>query len=350
MQTPLTDAAIEGILGRLPHVHVGVVGDLFLDRYLDLDDSLTETSIETGLPAFQVTRTRASPGAAGTVLNNLVALGVGRVSILSVIGDDGEGFELRRELERRQIDLRFLLTSPECVTPTYVKPMVHAASSAARELSRLDLKNRSPLPLQLQEQVLCRLALLQDEAHALVVCDQVREPECGVITQSVRERLAELGESHPDKLLLADSRSRIGLFRNVWLKPNQTECRAAVPEALAQCAELSDCVRELAARAGRPVLCTRGERGILAFEPRTGQFVEAPGFPVQAPIDPVGAGDSVNAGVACAIAAGASLAHAAAFGNLVASITIQQLGTTGTASPAQVWERWRQIKSSLDNR
>ena len=68
-----------------------------------------------------------------------------------------------------------------------------------------------------------------------------------------------------------------------------------------------------------------------------------PAYTVTGPIDVVGAGDSVSAGIACAVAAGAPLPAAAAFGNLVASITIQQIGTTGTATPEQVLERWRQV-------
>jgi sugar/nucleoside kinase (ribokinase family) len=70
-----------------------------------------------------------------------------------------------------------------------------------------------------------------------------------------------------------------------------------------------------------------------------------PAYPVRGPIDPVGAGDSASAGIACASAAGLPPAAAAAFGNLVASVTIQQLGTTGTASPAQLRERWREARA-----
>jgi sugar/nucleoside kinase (ribokinase family) len=68
-----------------------------------------------------------------------------------------------------------------------------------------------------------------------------------------------------------------------------------------------------------------------------------PAYAVRGPIDIVGAGDSTSAAIACAVAAGAGLEEAAAFGNLVASVTIQQLGTTGTASPEQVRERWREV-------
>jgi sugar/nucleoside kinase (ribokinase family) len=64
---------------------------------------------------------------------------------------------------------------------------------------------------------------------------------------------------------------------------------------------------------------------------------------VAVPIDVVGAGDSTSAAIACAVAAGATPEAAAAFGNLVASITITQIGTTGTASPKQVRRRWGEV-------
>src|SRR5947208_9637544 len=96
----LSEARIEQILAHIPRLTIGVLGDLFLDRYLDLDATLTESSVETGLDAYQVVRVRSYPGAAGTVINNLVALGVGRVCPISIIGDDGEGYELRQALAR----------------------------------------------------------------------------------------------------------------------------------------------------------------------------------------------------------------------------------------------------------
>ncbi len=94
----LDAALIDRILKRFPALKIGVLGDLFLDRYLDIDAALTEPSIETGLDAYQVTRVRSYPGAAGTVISNLAALGVGKIYPISVIGDDGEGYELRQAL------------------------------------------------------------------------------------------------------------------------------------------------------------------------------------------------------------------------------------------------------------
>ena len=61
LDDPLTEDVIERILRRLPGLAVGVLGDLFLDRYLDVDAALTEPSLETGLDAYQVTRVRSYP-------------------------------------------------------------------------------------------------------------------------------------------------------------------------------------------------------------------------------------------------------------------------------------------------
>src|SRR5260370_10229531 len=95
----LSEARLDQILDLAPSLILGVLGDLFLDRYLDIDAALTEPSIETGLDAYQVVRVRNYPGAAGTVINNLAALGVGRICAVSLIGDDGEGDDLRRALD-----------------------------------------------------------------------------------------------------------------------------------------------------------------------------------------------------------------------------------------------------------
>jgi bifunctional ADP-heptose synthase (sugar kinase/adenylyltransferase) len=326
---------VEKILARIPTLTIGVLGDLFLDRYLDLDAALTEPSLETGLDAYQVVRVRAYPGAAGTVINNLAALGVGSIRPLAVIGDDGEGYELRQALAQLSaVDAAGVFTWPGRRTPTYTKPMLCEAGKAARELNRLDIHNRSLLPAEAEERVLERLTHDWPVLDGLVVLDQVSQPDCGVVTGRVRRALAGLTSGRP---VLADSRERIGLFEGVCLKPNVREAERATGLPAEQAAA------ELARRCGRAVFCTRGERGILLLE--GGSHTEVPAYPVAGPTDPVGAGDSTSAGIICALASGATPAQAAAFGNLVASITVQQLGTTGTATPAQVRARILELES-----
>jgi bifunctional ADP-heptose synthase (sugar kinase/adenylyltransferase) len=345
----LIDPLVEQVLERVPRLSIGVLGDLFLDRYLDIDAALTEPSLETGLDAYQVVRVRPSPGAAGTVINNLVALGVREVRAVAVIGDDGEGYELLQALRRLGVvDTAGVLVSADRRTPTYTKPMLQEAGRPARELNRLDIKNRTLLPRHMEAEMLGKLDEEWPGMDALIVVDQVSEAECGIVTTRIRHHLAELGDGDPRKPILADSRERVGLFRSVCLKPNITECRRAVYGSEPWPTDDRQPVAELARRSGRPVFCTVGSQGILLADPQPSEasVTHVPAFPVNGPIDTVGAGDSTSAAIACAVAAGATLAEAAAFGNLVASITIQQIGTTGTATPAQVRQRWCEVSDA----
>jgi len=339
----LTDRSLDHILGRLPTLRVGVLGDLFLDRYLDIDAALTEPSIETGLDAYQVVRVRCHPGAAGTVINNLAALGFQRIHAVSGIGEDGEGFELRRALnDLGVVDKHQVFLDCTRRTPTYTKPMLYSAGQPPRELNRLDIKNHTPLSADMEAQVIDALNELWPQLDALLVLDQT---DHGVLTDRVVRRLADLGEADPERLILADSRSRIARFRSVWLKPNQSECMRGIRAVQAGVESVEACAADLARWTGRPVFCTCGDRGIHVVDPRPGreQTAQVQAYPVTGPIDIVGAGDSTSAALACAVAAGASLEGAAAFANLVASITIQQIGITGTASPLQIRQRWQQV-------
>lgn len=339
---------LEEILSRLPGLTIGVLGDLFLDRYLEIDAAFTEPSLETGLPAYQVTRVRAQPGAAGTVINNLAALGVGDIRVYSMRGDDGEGYELQQALARLSAVRKdgIHLTS-ERRTPTYTKPLLHEQNQWPRELNRFDIKNRQPLPAAIEDAILASLEAELPDLNALLVVDQVSEENCGVITERVRKQLERIGRERPELFILADSRERIALFRQISIKPNQCE----ILKAFAATAEpflgltpsasacLEEMISSLAQRNRRDVFCTHGEKGIL-LALADGQRQHIPALAVTGPIDPVGAGDATSAAIACAKAAGARAEEAAAFGCLVASITIQQIGTTGTATPEQVRQRW----------
>ncbi len=326
------------VLNRIPSLRVAVVGDFFLDKYLVIDPALAEVSLETGKTAHQVVGVRSSPGAAGTVMNNLSALGVGRLEAVGVIGQDGEGYELRRGLEQARVGMDGLVGSPSRFTPTYTKPMLRQADRE-EEMERLDIKNRSPLPAELEELVLenVRRLVVGEKFHAIMIADQVQEANCGVITERVRAGLQRLAQEHPETLVFADSRVRIGAFRDVIVKPNRLEAASAMgyaEERMPDLAETGVFGQSLARRNGRPVFITLGGDGIMACTAST--VAHIPALPPRGPIDIVGAGDSASAGITCALCAGATVEQAALMGNLCASVTIHKLGTTGTASPEEL--------------
>src|SRR5215469_15974036 len=106
-------------------LHIGVLGDFCLDRYLEIDPTRQETSLETGLPVHNVVNVRAQPGGAGTVLNNLAALGIGNIFPIGFVGEDGEGFELWQALEKRPgVRLNHFVKTVQRRTFTYTKPLL----------------------------------------------------------------------------------------------------------------------------------------------------------------------------------------------------------------------------------
>src|SRR6476646_3179464 len=141
----LSLSRLESILETLPRLTIGLVGDLFLDRYLDIAPGICEMSIETGLEAYQIERVRNSPGALGTVMNNLAALGVGLLVPVTAIGDDGHGYDLLREIRKLRTDPTNVLCLPDRLTPTYTKPMRQDSAGVWQELNRLDVRTREPL-------------------------------------------------------------------------------------------------------------------------------------------------------------------------------------------------------------
>src|SRR5213596_43633 len=98
----MTSERFQAMTSRYADLRVGVVGDFCLDRYLEIDPARAETSIETGLEVRNVVNVRSQPGAAGTILNNLVALGTGEIFPVGFAGEDGEGFELRAALRTQR--------------------------------------------------------------------------------------------------------------------------------------------------------------------------------------------------------------------------------------------------------
>jgi bifunctional ADP-heptose synthase (sugar kinase/adenylyltransferase) len=338
-------------------------------------------SIETGLEAYQIERVRNSPGALGTVLNNLAALGVGLLVPVSVIGDDGHGFDLLKELRKLPVDLAHVLCAADRLTPTYTKPMRVQSSpghplcgSAPREepsanaperlsglvtrsvtatmveLNRLDVRTRGPMSPETTAEVCRRVEQVFRTSDGLIVLDQLVDENCGVVNSTVRQTLARLAEEQPRKLIYVDSRRFLGSFSGATVKGNRSEVLGAadtltrsVSEGCAE-TDVAVALRNLAERNSRPAFCTVGEQGILVARPGQ-ESTLVPGCKVAGPVDIVGAGDAATSGIVTALLAGCDELEAAAVGNLVASITVQQLGTTGTASPEQVRARWRELQT-----
>lgn len=314
------------ILEQIRHLRVLVVGDICLDRWCYYDPASADISRETGIPRIAVVRSELTPGAGGTIANNLVALGVGAVSVLGVVGDDGFGSELRRALSSRGISTDLLRIVPDLCTFTYTKLI--NMNTGVEDLPRVDYVNTEPLQPSVEREIVGLLERYVQDFDVIMVSDQAETHQGGIVTPPVRDCLIALAERHNDKVFWVDSRVRAERFRSIILKPNASEADAACRRLFGEPDHrrlFEDCQL-------RMLVVTEGSRGATVHDRQGSRFV--PGRSVEA-VDICGAGDSFSAGAACALAVTNSAVDAAAFGNTVASITVTKKGT-GTASPEEV--------------
>jgi rfaE bifunctional protein kinase chain/domain len=327
------------ITAKYPCLRLAIVGDFCLDRYLEIDPALKEVSLETGLPVHNVTAVRGQPGGAGTILNNLAALGLGEVYPVGFCGDDGEGFELRRALAAtRGARLDCFLTTPQRRTFTYCKPLVLEPGKPPLELNRLDSKNWTPTPAAVEDQLMASVSKLAASVDAFILLDQVDAANTGVVTQRVLAAVRDAAQTRPGLLVIADSRRGLGGFPPLTFKMNARELAALTRSAPTRnLDEIKRAALALASQQSHSVFVTLAEQGIVGAAP-DGTAEHVPALPLRGEIDIVGAGDAVTANLACALAAGAGLREALELANAAASIVIHQLGTTGTASVPQIGE------------
>jgi rfaE bifunctional protein kinase chain/domain len=327
----------DAITRRYPALRVALVGDFCLDRYLEIDPARKEISIETGLPVHNVVRVRSQPGAAGTILNNLVALETKTIYPIGFCGMDGEGFELRTVLAQKPgVRPDYFIQTEERRTFTYCKPLIMEPGKPPRELNRLDSKNWSPTPRMVSEQLVAGIKEIADEVDAIVVMDQVDVPETGVVTKALLSALGEIAQSNPQLFIIADSRRGLREYPPVAFKMNRSELAALTgnPASL-DIVAAKRVASELARKNQHPVFVTLSEEGILGVDSK-GSVEHTLALPVRAEIDVVGAGDAVMANLAAALAAGATISEAIELANGAASIVIHQLATTGCATREQL--------------
>jgi len=329
-------AELESLLADLRRVRIGIVGDFSLDAYWDLDPSLSEPSLETGLCTRAVRTQRCSPGGAGNVAANLASLGVGVVRAFGVLGGDLFGREMLRMLAAMGIDISgMLVQDAEWCTPVYVKPV-----EAGVESSRIDFGNANALSPAVGGRLLESLRATLASLDLVVVNQQLAHGiHTAVFRRGLAALVAESSSAARPVPFLADSRAFADSYDGTIRKMNDREAlrrcgREWAGDEPVPFEDVDRAAAELSARWGTTLFITRGARGILVVA--AGHAHAVPGLHILGRIDTVGAGDSALAGIAAALAAGRGAREAAELGNFAAGVTVRKLFTTGTASPAEV--------------
>jgi bifunctional ADP-heptose synthase (sugar kinase/adenylyltransferase)/phosphoglycolate phosphatase-like HAD superfamily hydrolase len=320
---------LKGLLRKIRNSRIGIVGDFCLDVYLLLEPGASESSLETGLSTRPVRSQRYSLGAAGNVASNLQAMGVASIRVFGVIGEDPFGQEMRQLLSSRGIDVTGLFVQREqWDSHVYMKPY-----ERQQEQHRFDFGNFNELHAATSAFLLEALAAALPSLDLIIINQQVRH---GIHTKEFRESLRSLVLGHPEKCFVADSRHFADDYEGCIRKINTLEAARLVGRnsSAIGSAELETLAMSLFQRWAKPVFLTRGENGCLVCDSM--ECKEVPGLLILSPVDPVGAGDSMLAGIASALAVGAEPFQAAELGSLVAGVTVQKLMQTGSATAEEI--------------
>lgn len=326
------------IVKRLRARRVAVVGDVMLDRYLW--GQASRLSPEAAVPVVEFAGESACAGGAGNVAANLAALGA-KVEAFGAVGEDESAEILRECLRSLAISEKGLVT--EATRPTTVKTRIVARH---QQVVRLDHESRAPLTSPTEQRLVRAIKAAVRKADALIVSDYDK----GVVSEDLAARVLQECQKQKTPAFVKPKWSRLPKYPGATaIVLNRAEASFLVTRTLDSDETVEQAGRALLDHFGSPaVIITRGELGMSVFEQEetkafhiaaTGretaylpggnarasqEKIVGPGRQV---FDVTGAGDTVLATLALAVAAGATMREAAVLANAAAGIVVCKLGT-----------------------
>jgi len=319
---PLTRDRITALLEAMKGRRIVVVGDVMLDRYLIGDTD--RLSPEAPVPVVTVRTSRSALGGAANVAANVAAVG-GTALLAGAIGDDEHGTLIRTELAAKHLDDRYLVTVAN--RPTTTKTRVIARG---QQVVRIDEERDSPL----ESNDLARLWAVVDatmaSADALVLEDYNKG---ALVPALIRDAIASARRRGMPVVVDPKFRHFFEYRGATVFKPNRRELEAALGAGADFALDPQSLVAARERLGVDNLLVTLGSEG-MALVTLDGKRSQVPSRAREV-FDVSGAGDTVTAWVATALAAGASVAEAAYLGNFAAGLEVAKAGVA-TVSPAEV--------------
>jgi rfaE bifunctional protein kinase chain/domain len=317
----LTIDSARRILEAARDVRVLVLGDVMLDVYLR--GAASRISPEAPVPVVRVEEQWRALGGAANVAANVAALGAA-CDLIGCVGDDHSGTDLLVELERQGIGAAGLVRTGE--RPTTVKTRVLARH---QQVARFDHETESELPPAMGAEVVAAVRRGLGDADVMVLEDYNK----GLLTRQVIHDVMEAGLAAGCPIVVDPKLRHFFDYRGATVfKPNQAELAAALrtPVESDDPAWLADVREQLGCD---HLLVTLGEGG-MALLTSAGEHVRVPTV-ARSVYDVSGAGDTVTAVLAVALAAGATVVEAAVLANHAAGIEVGKAGVA-TVSPEEL--------------
>jgi rfaE bifunctional protein kinase chain/domain len=308
------------IVDRFADTSVLVVGDLMVDQFVV--GQVERISPEAPVPVVRFAREDRRVGGAGNVAQNVRAVGA-RAEMIGVVGADADGARLVGDLQAAGIGVSGVESADgRCTTRK-----MRIVTVRNQHVARVDYEADGDVPADLQEHMAAAAERLATSCHAIVVSDYLK----GVVTSRVMDALVSIARARRIPLLVDPKVPHLNRYRGATLiTPNHHEAEAATHIRVRSDADARQAALAFRAAAGSDgVLVTRGEQGMWLLAGDVEASLPAVAREVS---DVTGAGDTVIAMVALALAAGASPVEAAAIANHAAGIVVGKFGPATVTS------------------
>jgi rfaE bifunctional protein kinase chain/domain len=320
VERTLLQERLISIVRRFGDRRILVIGDLIADQ--SVYGAIDRVSREAPVFILRHEHTETLPGGAANSAMNLASLGAA-VSLIGIRGDDEAGYAVTDKLNGAGVDTTGLLASNTLRTTTKVRILAGQIHSTRQQVIRIDYEGNHLTDTAVREKL--REAVLEhaQAVDAVIVSDYnygVADVEMAAFTRDVAA-----ARKIP---LLADSRFRLSSFAGFTsATPNEDEVEQLLRKQIADVAELESAAEELREQLGyRALLVTRGGQGLMLLEEGVPAIhIEAVGS--HEPVDVTGAGDTVIAAYALALASDSSFPDAARLANYAGGLVIMKRGT-----------------------
>jgi len=320
-------ALVKAFAGR----RVLVVGDLIADQFVS--GEISRVSREAPVMILRHERTETVPGGAANCALNLATLGA-RAVVVGAVGADEAGREMLEKLNAAGVDCGGVVIAPELRTTTKVRILAGHAHSPRQQVVRLDYEGESLTDVTLLERLADNVRGAFEGAGAAIVSDYNYGVACTLTVGMLRDGAASTtGGGAP---ILVDSRFRLREFKGLTsATPNEDEVEQVAGRRFEDADELALEGERLRVALGyRALLITRGKHGMLLLEEGASALHLAAVGSHDA-VDVTGAGDTVIATYALALASGAKFADAARLANHAGGVVVLKRGTA-SVSPGEL--------------
>jgi D-beta-D-heptose 7-phosphate kinase/D-beta-D-heptose 1-phosphate adenosyltransferase len=311
------------IVDRMARCRVLVLGDVMVDQFIV--GRVSRISPEAPVPVVSFDRDEYRAGGAANVALNVRALGAS-VDLIGLIGADAAATRLVELLTASDIGAHALITDEKRRTTAKVR----IVTTRNQQVARVDYETDDPAGEGVEDAVISQVSARAVQADAIVVSDYLK----GIVSRRVMTAVVAAGQQRGIPVLVDPKIPHLDYYAGATLvTPNHYEAETAThlrirsEEDARQAATI---LRERARCAG--VLITRGEQGMWLAGDGVEGHLPASAREVS---DVTGAGDTVVASLALAIAAGAAIVEAAQLANEAAGIVVGKFGPA-TVTPTEL--------------